>query len=111
MIALLIFAFASISSSQAAETKAKVASAAADRDFVAACTGAFAQSAGNDEGGVGKQVCDCTAKEAHHEGVSRAALQKETAFIQADPKHQIGDQKLLNAFHYCTIQLLQGAGS
>lgn len=76
------------------------------REFVSACIQAFDQSSSNGSLGVGRQICECTAKESKHEGVTRSSLQRETAKIKADSKYQIQDQKLLNAFHYCTIETL-----
>lgn len=76
------------------------------REFVTSCIQAFDQSSQNGSLGVGRQICECTAKESKHEGVTRDSLQRETAKIKADPKYQIQDQKLLNAIHYCTIEML-----
>jgi hypothetical protein len=76
------------------------------RAFVDSCTRAFDQSSDNGSGGVGHQICECTAKESKHEGVTADALERETAAIRKDHKHQITDQKLLNALHYCSIQVL-----
>ena len=75
--------------------------------FVAACMGAFDRSSSNGSLGVGRQICECTAKESKNEGVSRAALERETTRIQQDPKYKIQDQKLLNALQYCSIELLK----
>lgn len=82
-----------------------------ERRFVDSCTRAFEYSTpGHSSEGVGKSICECTAHESRHEGVKPDALDRETAHIKADPKHKIEDEKLLNAFHYCSIQVLQAGG-
>jgi len=68
---------------------------------------AFDQSSSNGSVGVGRQICECTAKESKHQGASAAALRRETAKIKADPKHPIEDAHVLDAFHYCTIEMLK----
>jgi hypothetical protein len=77
------------------------------RQFVSACMLAFDQSSGNGSLGVGRQICECTAKESLHQGATVAALRRETAKIKADPKHPIEDPHVLDAFHYCTIETLK----
>lgn len=78
-----------------------------DRQFVSACMLAFDQSSGNGSVGVGRQICECTAKESRHQGATVAAIRRETAKIKADPKHPIEDPHVLDAFHYCTIETLK----
>lgn len=76
------------------------------REFVAACVTAFDLSSGNGSDGIGKQICECTAKESRHQGTTVAAIRAETKRIQADPKRQIQDVHLLDSLHYCALTLL-----
>lgn len=76
--------------------------ASAYSDFVSVCSSAFARSAGLDAES-GKKICECTAQESKHQGLSVAGLEKETVKIKKDPKYKIADKKLLASFQYCTV--------
>ena len=91
----------------AAGARALVTPGAQDREFVAACIQGFDTASSNGSMGVGRQICECTAKESKHQKVSPASFRSETAKIKADPKYQIQDPKLLAAFQYCTIETLR----
>ena len=56
---------------------------------------------------IGQKICECTVTESKSQGATLATLKAETAKIKADPKHKIGDPKLLAAFQYCAIELLR----
>jgi hypothetical protein len=81
-----------------------------DDAFTRSCVRAFSASAGEASGPAAQEICGCTAKESHHQGVTRQALEKETRRITRDPKYQIQDDKLMNAFRWCTLESMQKAG-
>jgi hypothetical protein len=77
------------------------------REFVSACRVAFDKSSETAAQEFGAKVCECTIQESKHQGATLASIKSETAKIKADPKYKISDPKLLAAFQYCTIELLQ----
>ena len=77
-------------------------------DFKDACLKAFTRSAGNPSP-TGTSVCECTAEESKHQGVTVSDLKKETAEIRRDPKYNIQNKKLLDSFHYCVISAMHDA--
>jgi hypothetical protein len=72
------------------------------REFATTCISVFTQSAGSEEHG-GKSICECTAEESKHQGVTRKELIHETAEIKKDPKYKIKNKKLLASIQYCTV--------
>jgi hypothetical protein len=72
------------------------------QEFVQACISAFSTSAGTEEPS-GKIICECTAEESKHQGVTIRELKLETGKISKDPKYKIENKKLLAAIQYCTI--------
>ncbi len=76
------------------------------QDFIKACGTAFDTSSGGAEN-IGGTICPCTADESKHQGVTLAELRAETAEIQKNPAYKIKNKKLLAAFHYCTISLME----
>jgi hypothetical protein len=107
LLASVAFLIASSSSASATTAPSQ------RQEFIAACVHAFNQSNGGAAGEdrslreVGRKICDCTASESKHQGVTPASLKSETAKIQADPKYKISDPKLLAAFQYCSIETLR----
>jgi hypothetical protein len=76
------------------------------QDFVDACQAAFDSSSQGPDN-VGKVICPCTAEESKHQGVTVPELEKETAEIKKTSSYKIRNKKLLAAFHYCTINLME----
>jgi hypothetical protein len=91
--------FSSLSALSFANT---VIPASIKKDFADVCLKAYLVS--SPRGGVmGKQICDCTARESTLQGVLAKNLQRETAKIRQNPKYQIQDKALLNAMRACFI--------
>jgi hypothetical protein len=65
-------------------------------EFKDACVFAFG---GQDQA----KICECTAQESKHQGVTVSELKKETTEIKKDPKYKIHNSKLLASFQYCTV--------
>lgn len=76
------------------------------QDFVSACVAGFDSSSGGTEN-IGRTICSCTADESKHQGVTIPELRSETAQIRKDPAYKIQNKKLLAAFHYCTISVME----
>lgn len=73
---------------------------------MSACVAGFDSSSGTTEN-IGRTICTCTADESKQQGVTVPELQSETAQIRKDPAYKIQNKKLLAAFHYCTISVME----
>ena len=103
-----VLPFLLISAAAWAQNPATASNKSAYSDFVQACMKAFTTS-GGEENPMGKRICDCTAEESKHQGVTVNELKKETAEIRKDPKYNIQNKKLLDSFHYCVISEMHDA--
>lgn len=82
---------------------------AGDLQFVNSCLTAFKKSSAPASDEISQRICQCTVKESHEQGVQPASLQREARRLAANPKYQIQDEALMNAFRFCTLQLMQEA--
>jgi hypothetical protein len=83
----------------------------AQEEFTSACRESFRKSTTPTSEEVGKTICECTAKDAKNQGAKASDLRKEAAEIRKDSKHEIKNQNIMNAFRWCTIELMQKAES
>jgi hypothetical protein len=81
----------------------------AQNDFVDACRESFKKSSTPSSEEVSKTICECTAKDSKNQGATASALRKEAAEIRKDAKHEIKDENVMNAFRWCTIELMRKA--
>jgi hypothetical protein len=79
-----------------------VIAASIKKEFADVCLKAYLVSSPKGAA-MGKQICDCTARESTLQGVLAKNLQRETAKIRQNPKYQIQDKALLNAMRACFI--------
>jgi len=106
---ILVSTLLSISTAWGATTSASPDYKKAQADFVTACRDSFRKSKTPTSEEVGKTICDCTAKDAKGQGATASSLRKEAAEIRKDPKHEIKDEHVMNAFRWCTIELMRKA--
>ncbi len=81
----------------------------AQSDFVDACRESFKKSSTPASEDVSKTICECTAKDSKNQGATASSLRKEAAEIRKDSKHEIKDENIMNAFRWCTIELMRKA--
>jgi hypothetical protein len=81
----------------------------AQSEFVSACRESFRKSKSPTSEEIGKEICECTAKDSKNQGAKASSLKKEAAEIRKNPKHEIQDEHILNAFRWCTIELMRKA--
>jgi hypothetical protein len=77
-----------------------------DHAFLKACEESFVKSkpdAASQE--IARTICECATQESRHQGASSSALKREAARMQKDPKAKIQDRHILDAFHWCMLQL------
>lgn len=79
------------------------------KEFVDACQVSFKASNAQTDETIAKNICECTAKDSGFEGVKTSSLKHEAEEIKKNPKYQIKDEKLMNAFRWCTIELMRKA--
>jgi hypothetical protein len=81
----------------------------AQNEFVDACRESFRKSTTPAPEEVGKTICECTANDSKSQGAKASSLRKEAAEIRKDSKHEIKDEHIMNAFRWCTIELMRKA--
>jgi hypothetical protein len=81
----------------------------AQDEFVAACRDSFRKSTTPTSEEIGKTICECTAKDSKNQGAKASDLRKEAEEIRKDPKHEIKNENIMNAFRWCTIELMRKA--
>lgn len=109
MIALFLTLLNSVNA-QAAELPKNLANdKAGDQVFISSCLHAFEKSTAPAPVEISRRICECTAQDSHEQGVKPSSLRKEAERLSANPKYQIKDEGLMNAFRYCTLQLMQEA--
>ncbi|MFL5815109.1 MAG: hypothetical protein ACJ763_16150 [Bdellovibrionia bacterium] len=101
-----------LSSSSAWSAKSSTSSSdykKAQEEFTSACRESFRKSTTPTSDEVGKTICECTAKDSKNQGAKASDLRKEAAEIRKNSKHEIQNQNVMNAFRWCTIELMQKA--
>jgi hypothetical protein len=106
---ILFGAILSTPSAWSATTTASSDYKKAQADFVSACRDSFRKSTTPTSEEIGKTICECTAKDSKGQGAKASSLRKEAAEIRKDPKHEIKDEHIMNAFRWCTIELMRKA--
>lgn len=81
----------------------------AQSEFVDACRESFTKSTTPAPEEVSKTICECTAKDSKNQGATASSLRKEAAEIRKNSKHEIKDENIMNAFRWCTIELMRKA--
>lgn len=81
----------------------------AQDEFTAACRESFRKSTTPTSEEVGKTICECTAKDSKNQGAKASDLRKEAAEIRKNSKHEIKNENIMNAFRWCTIELMRKA--
>jgi hypothetical protein len=81
----------------------------AQDEFITACRDSFRKSTTPTSEEIGKSICECTAKDSKNQGAKASDLRKEADEIRKDPKHEIKNENIMNAFRWCTIELMRKA--
>ncbi len=81
----------------------------AQGEFTDACRESFRKSTTPTPEEIGKTICECTAKDSKNQGATASSLRKEASEIRKNSKHEIKDENIMNAFRWCTIELMRKA--
>jgi hypothetical protein len=81
----------------------------AQSEFMDACRESFRKSSTPTSEEVGKKICECATKDSKFEGAKASELREEAAEIRKDSKHEIKSEHIMNAFQWCTIEMMKKA--